>query len=401
MTEQKYPIRLSVTYRPGELGQGFWMVLRETRLPGIVLASCFGAFSIYNLLLVRFYGGATKSDSLILILLLLCGVLISLVVAAGVYFYHRDRCLQRHDNLSLILLPRIFTFDLQSFEVQYPGGGGFIDWPIVKRIIESGSLICLQVRTGEIFVLPKRCFADKQQMRDFIEMCRQKVKPSDYIISGSLKESVDFTGTTLSTQSPANSLLDLTAATNLIRNQFKFESEKILQFAYLPLELKNAEKIFFFRKRLSTLILLWLNQVLIVSVLCIIYRYFAPSYIGLAANNLMQCCIAVAVPGLIVHAGFIYYKTVVLAGTEPGFATNMEAGLSQNGIEMRYDERKASLAWAYFLECWETEDQYILLFGPGGRAMFVLPKRILQTASDKAYVEQLLATKIDRYKKLF
>ena len=94
MTEQKYPIRLSVTYRPGELGQGFWMVLRETRLPGIVLASCFGAFSIYNLLLVRFYGGATKSDSLILVLLLLCGVLISLVVAAGVYFYHRDRCLQ-------------------------------------------------------------------------------------------------------------------------------------------------------------------------------------------------------------------------------------------------------------------------------------------------------------------
>lgn len=401
MTEPIDPIRLSVTYRPGELGQGFWLVLRETRLSGMVLASCFGAFSIYNLLLVRFYGVPARSDSPVLLLLLVCGVLISLVVAAGVYFFHRDRCLQRHDNLTLILLPRIFTFDPQKFEVQYPGGGGFIDWPIVRRVIESGALICLQVRTGEIFVLPKRCFADQKQMQRFIQMCRLHVKPNHYIISGSLKEPVDFAGCELPIESPASALLDLTAATNLIRNQFKFESEKVLQFAYLPLELKNAEKIFFFRKRLNTLILLWLNQVLIVSVLCLIYRYFAPSYIGSAANNLMQCCIAVAVPGLIVHAAFIYYKTVLLAGTEPNLASSMEAGLSQNGIEMRYDERKASLAWTYFLECWETEDQYILLFGPGGRAMFVLPKRILHTPGDRAYVEQLLANKIGRYKKLF
>ena len=70
---------------------------------------------------------------------------------------------------------------------------------------------------------------------------------------------------------------------------------------------------------------------------------------------------------------------------------------SEEGCGIRAGERYAVLAWWHFKECWETNEQFLLLVGKRAQAMYIVPKRAVPDRIGMAYLKGLLERKVARY----
>lgn len=168
---------------------------------------------------------------------------------------------------------------------------------------------------------------------------------------------------------------------------------------YITGEIKEAQRIYFFRKILPRLGLVYLalgiGAPLLTTMLGLLWN--VPDLNEMIWGRDMHV-IMIIVPLYLIQAWSFYRRTVRTPDSDK-FKSTVGFSFNSAGCSMRTGEHYSMLAWLHFVECWETETQFMLLFGSGGRAMYVIPKRIFDDAQ-KAQLKNLLEKNVRRYKVL-
>jgi hypothetical protein len=174
-----------------------------------------------------------------------------------------------------------------------------------------------------------------------------------------------------------------------------------VEISYLPGEILRAEKIYFFRKRLIALAMLYITYVIWMplSFLAIGYIWGMLDYCKDVLNHIRPLVIFI-IPLFFLQSALIFLIIKRRTRVNEDFATPFVFQFTEEGCGVRAGERYAVLAWWHFRECWETEDQFLVLVGQRGHAMYVIPKRVFPDQAGLRYLKQLLQRKIPKYRDL-
>ncbi|CAN5394768.1 hypothetical protein BH11CYA1_BH11CYA1_03710 [soil metagenome] len=174
-----------------------------------------------------------------------------------------------------------------------------------------------------------------------------------------------------------------------------------VEVLYKSGEIAQAENIYFFRKRLVLLGVIYVSLALIMPInfLALGYVWNLPQATEVVLG-LYQHFVLLLIPIYIGHAVTIYWNIMERTKINDEAAQTFVFQLGEEGCGVRTGERYVVLAWWHFEECWETDDQLLMLLGSRGRTMFVVPKRAFPDRAGLAYATNLLQRKIKRYKLL-
>lgn len=174
-----------------------------------------------------------------------------------------------------------------------------------------------------------------------------------------------------------------------------------VEVRYLSGEIAQAENIYFFRKRLVLLGVIYITLALLMPInfLALGYVWNLPQATEVVMS-LYQRFVLLLIPIYIGHAVSIYWNIMQRTKVNDAAAQLFVFQLTEEGCGVRTGERYVVLAWWHFEECWETDEQLLLLLGSRGRTMFVIPKRAFPDRLGLAYSTNLLQRKIKRYKVL-
>jgi hypothetical protein len=174
-----------------------------------------------------------------------------------------------------------------------------------------------------------------------------------------------------------------------------------VEVLYQTGEIAQAESIYFFRKRLVLLGIIYISLALLMPLnfLALGYVWNLPQATELVMG-LYQQFVLLLVPIYIGHAVSIYWNIMQRTKLNDAAAQVFVFQLTEEGCGVRAGERYVVLAWWHFEECWETDEQLMMLLGSRGRTMFVIPKRAFPDRLGLAYATNLLQRKIKRYKVL-
>jgi hypothetical protein len=174
-----------------------------------------------------------------------------------------------------------------------------------------------------------------------------------------------------------------------------------VEISYQPGEILRAEKIYFFRKRLIALAILYIAYLILmpVSFLAIGYIWGLVDYCKEVLNQIRPLVVFI-IPLFFFQAALIYLIIRRRTKISEDFTMPFVFQFTEEGCGVRAGERYAVLAWWHFRECWETEDQFLVLVGQRGHAMYVIPKRVFPDQAGLRYLKQLLQRKIPKYRDL-
>lgn len=174
-----------------------------------------------------------------------------------------------------------------------------------------------------------------------------------------------------------------------------------VEVLYQTGEIAQAESIYFFRKRLVLLGMIYIGLALLMPLnfLALGYVWNLPQATEVVMG-LYQQFVLLLVPIYIGHAVSIYWNIMQRTKLNDAAAQVFVFQLTEEGCGVRTGERYVVLAWWHFEECWETDEQLMMLLGSRGRTMFVIPKRAFPDRLGLAYATNLLQRKIKRYKVL-
>ena len=174
-----------------------------------------------------------------------------------------------------------------------------------------------------------------------------------------------------------------------------------VEVLYQTGEIAQAESIYFFRKRLVLLGMIYISLALLMPLnfLALGYVWHLPQATEVVMG-LYQQFVLLLVPIYIGHAVSIYWNIMQRTKLNDAAAQMFVFQLTEEGCGVRTGERYVVLAWWHFEECWETDEQLMMLLGSRGRTMFVIPKRAFPDRLGLAYATNLLQRKIKRYKVL-
>ncbi|MDQ5936258.1 MAG: YcxB family protein [Cyanobacteriota bacterium erpe_2018_sw_21hr_WHONDRS-SW48-000092_B_bin.40] len=174
-----------------------------------------------------------------------------------------------------------------------------------------------------------------------------------------------------------------------------------VEVLYQTGEIAQAESIYFFRKRLVLLGMIYISLALLMPLnfLALGYVWHLPQATEVVMG-LYQQFVLLLVPIYIGHAVSIYWNIMQRTKLNDAAAQVFVFQLTEEGCGVRTGERYVVLAWWHFEECWETDEQLMMLLGSRGRTMFVIPKRAFPDRLGLAYATNLLQRKIKRYKVL-
>jgi YcxB-like protein len=173
----------------------------------------------------------------------------------------------------------------------------------------------------------------------------------------------------------------------------------VVECTYQDGEIKEAQRVYFFRKVLPRLGLVYLalglGAPLLTSLIGWVWN--VPEMNQLIWGPNMQL-LAVVLPLYLVQS-WTFYRRTVRAPDNDRFKNAVGFSFNSAGCSMRTGEHYSMLAWLHFVECWETDSQFMLLFGSGGRAMYVIPKRVFDS-EQLQYLAKLLQKNVRRYRVL-
>lgn len=174
-----------------------------------------------------------------------------------------------------------------------------------------------------------------------------------------------------------------------------------VEVLYQTGEIAQAESIYFFRKRLVLLGIIYISLALLMPLnfLALGYVWNLPQATEVVMG-LYQQFVLLLVPIYVGHAVSIYWNIMQRTKLNDAAAQVFVFQLTEEGCGVRTGERYVVLAWWHFEECWETDEQLMMLLGSRGRTMFVIPKRAFPDRLGLAYATNLLQRKIKRYKVL-
>lgn len=317
-------------------------------------------------------------------------------------------------------------------------------------LLRLTNFFCLASNVNDVFVLPKRCFASAQEVdavrailtassRNFKQIGKDfngaDIKYEKKAISSVMIDGVQFPipdmeppGSTVEAASrptplviegrsspsniPSNSNNSIDSSSAGAENQtLSYPVSQALESSlktglevevlYLSGEIAQAEKIYFFRKRLVLLGVIYITLALLMPInfLALGYVWNLPQATEVVLS-LYQHFVLLLIPIYIGHAVSIYWNIMQRTKVNDAAAQVFVFQLTEEGCGVRTGERYVVLAWWHFEECWETDEQLMLLLGSRGRTMFVIPKRAFPDRLGLAYSTNLLQRKIKRYKVL-
>jgi hypothetical protein len=410
-----------VAYKPEEINNAYWAVYKRLALPrNLISVFCFAS-------LLGAGGVASNLDSLreadAALLLPVVGLVIPAVLCVFVFLLIRGRLAKSFEARPNFHFPLTYLIDPVGMQIQYASGAGLLEWRHFILAIEDPTAFILASNVDDVFVLPKRCLESEAEVnaarnyiqkhvRNFVrgrgrqvEIAFEKAAIQRIIVDGI--EQVIEAAESNHTSSLSDS--DISKAQSLDKN-LEIASGRMasplkpglaLEVAYQKGEIQSAELVYFFRTRLPALArfyiiyLLWLPG----SFLAIGYVWGALDYCLRALKDGAPAALLI-LPLFAFHALaiFMYVRKRTLQNEQ--FAIPFIFQFSEEGCGIRAGERYAVLAWWHFKECWETEEQFLLLVGKRSQAMYVVPKRILPDRISQAYLKGLLERKVKRYRDL-
>ena len=69
-----------------------------------------------------------------------------------------------------------YVFTDSGLAMTTPLGRGFLDWPAIHQAVESGDYFLLYLSHFIYYLIPKRCFRDREQIEEFKTLVRNKVE---------------------------------------------------------------------------------------------------------------------------------------------------------------------------------------------------------------------------------
>ncbi len=358
-----------------------------------------------------------------------------------------EGCFRKRPNFHF---PMMYVLYPTGIQVQFATGTGMIDWRQFSLALETNQFFCLASNVNDVFVLPKRCFASAQEVdavrailtassRNFKQIGKDfngaDIKYEKKAISSVMIDGVQFPipdmeppGSTVEAASrptplviegrsspsniPSNSNNSIDSSSAGAENQtLSYPVSQALESSlktglevevlYLSGEIAQAEKIYFFRKRLVLLGVIYITLALLMPInfLALGYVWNLPQATEVVLS-LYQHFVLLLIPIYIGHAVSIYWNIMQRTKVNDAAAQVFVFQLTEEGCGVRTGERYVVLAWWHFEECWETDEQLMLLLGSRGRTMFVIPKRAFPDRLGLAYSTNLLQRKIKRYKVL-
>jgi hypothetical protein len=445
----KLPIFLWVTYKPEEVNEGYWLIYRELGLPTTMISVFCTAFALGVGGIVANLGAFDPINGIVLIAL--AGFVFPPLLCLYSYLIMRGRLSKSYDNRPNFHFPMMYTLSDLGCQVEYASGAGLLDWRHFSMAIESPTAFCLASSIDDVFVLPKRCLggeAEVSRTRDLIkvhvrefrrargrdvEIAFEKAAIQKIInegidevvrvaeesearqkaISGGAEnidensqaqaavESHQASGSSGHEHSGAHEHLpaEPEAHPSVLQFSSPLKSGLAVEISYEPGEIMRAEKIYFFRKRLIALAQLYITYLIWmpISFLAIGYIWGMADYCKDVLNQVRPLVVFI-IPLFFFQAGLIYL--IIKRRTSVNDSIAFVFQFTEEGCGVRAGERYAVLAWWHFRECWETEDQFLILVGQRGHAMYVIPKRVFPDQAGLRYLTQLLKRKIPKYRDL-
>jgi hypothetical protein len=400
------------------------------------------------------------------LILLAAPAVIPVVATALAYLLMRMRAMASYERRPNFHAPLSFLVQRSGLELQSQTGRGVMSWQEFPVAFESGESFVIGADADEMFVLPKRCFSSTAEIihvRRILQAENKsfkqigKVVADDQIvfekraIQAILIDGVEYFfpvaegdgannaaplippanhGTDANLPTPANSATPANAVTPVnpdalagsdnadsstslgsrdnavappVVNGTNSNNALLIDVIYQPDELKRAEKIYFFRKRLPAFALVYTKR----AVLLALWALFVESIRAHSGANDSASVLAVAaplfwlfIPAAVIHAAVAYRAASREISQDSFLSRTFAFQLAENFFGLTVGDKYSVLTWSNFQECWESEESFILIFGKNGRAMWVLPKRTLNRMQ-LAYVGDLLRNNVHPYKLLY
>ncbi len=419
------PILISVQYLPDEVNNAYWEVAKEVVVPHLVMSVfCVTFFFACATLLVASVTEGFTTDSFSRYLpftlpLVLALVGIPLVSALVVWSFAKRKAMQSYSHRPAFhsLVKFILSSSGMCFESK--SALGTLDWKSLTIAFETDESFCMGPSTSDVFVLPKRCFASVEEVKTVRKLVRAMVKNFSHIGKGRSDSSISFSTHEVSAMVVDGQQYSLTTTT-FKPNELKapdlvidfelapageihncLDSGFSLEVKYNLPEIIEAEKIHFFRKKFRRLLNVWLVHALVIAAIL--------TGLGTVANGFsftlellkhFSQFFLIYVPIILIHSGLSYWLTMRTIRKDKNFRELFVYQISEEACGLRFGDKYWLLSWMHFQECWETNSQYILLFGAHGYSLWVIPKRCFPDRMASAYVHDLLKRKIANYKEL-
>jgi len=416
-------IFLWVTYKPEEVNEGYWAVYRQLSLPRALVTIFCTAFALGVGGVVTNAGNFEPINAVILVVL--AAFVFPPLFCLYAYLILRGRMMGSYENRPNFHFPMMYTLSAQGCQIQYASGAGLLDWRHFNLALESPTAFCLASSVEDVFVLPKRCLGGPDELDRARNLIKSNVRVYR-VVSGNRKVDIAFEKAEIqavveqsieeivrlaeavdehkiaapSEAAAAAEVTEIwTEAPDVLQSASPLKSGLAVEVAYKTGEILSAEKVYFFRKRLIALAMIYITYLIWMplSFMAIGYIWGMADFCRAVLNELRPLLVY-TIPLFFVHAAILYFVIRRRTQLSEKYATPIVFQFTEEGCGVRSGERYAVLAWWHFRECWETEEQFLVLVGHRGHAMYVIPKRVFPDQAGLRYMKQLLQRKVIKYK---
>ena len=412
-----------------ELNTACWLVYREETAGKVIMSTfcCVFGWSFLatlGVLIVNFYEIAAAIEPATNIFLVDSSIVAgptAIITSLIAWQLLKRRALRTYgENLSFHQF-MFYTVASSGFQIQNPQASVLIEWQKVRACIEIPESLCL-IADGHLHTLPKRCFLSEQQFKNIRKLIINqgvsynligKTNPEqqyalsppkltieigeagltallDELDSGNLNP--DF-GQTLSAQQ-AGHFSEPHPQSSLISEPLVWQEDAQplnLECHYTLTELKAINKLYFFKYTLPYLGWLYIAWLGIVSVAPAVLCYMLEFKQG------VQFCVV----ELLLLISFLMFYTWHIIDLRTDrlieflkLDTPIWLELTENDCRLKSRRSFCVYAWPQFIDCISTKEHYLCRLPIGS---MVIQKKILDDNIKRAYVENLLRTKIKRY----
>lgn len=396
-----------VKYKVEEVNQGYWEVYRRLALPRQLVAVYFFAFAVsFGFVILRSgllnleTGAIVDEGRLVLSLFLACLGIPSLAAGlVGMALY--SVVMNSFSDRPNFHFPVVYILSEQGVSISFASGQGTMEWNNLIACVETGRYFCLAASATDVFVLPKRCLtsdADVEKVRHFLVS-----KVRTYLRHSGIDPVINYESARILAVEIDGIVHDGAAASN---DQIEAEKDKeavglAVQVIYQAGEVKEAERLFFFRKRMPVLALFYLSAIgIFFPMAFVLSQIWGVEHLAYEIFENYGWLFLAMLPVFFIHALWLYAGTQARAAECEFNQEPFVFELSEQGCGVRAQEHFAMLAWWHFEEGWETKEALMLLFGRLGRAMYVIPKRAFPDRRGLAFAQDLVGRKLKKFKKL-
>ncbi len=454
------PVFISVKYQPEEVNSGYWAVHKDVIMPRDLLAIFSFTFVIPVFCIVVFVTthqtptNSSFSETLIFFLALLAPIVMPIASTMVIWMLAKQSAMDSYSRRPVFHMPMTFILSESGLKVTSTGGSGTIDWKHLSIGLETDESFCVGSSANEIFILPKRAFASPLEVKAVRSVLKDHIAGYKHVGKGradssftyekqgvlsiivdgkEYKSPVDEVKTTTSqlgisetmtnTEHPYSFDAEEVNAAEILASEpplsailsgeaerekenstvvdLKAASGLAVEVTYNAEEIIDAEKIHFFRKKLPLLGKAYLFHALLIPLALFTIGYIADGLdftMGLLRQYGMWFLLYV--PALLIHALTLFKTIMRRIKSDTSLTKPIIFQLTEDSCGLSMGDKYSVVTWWHFQECWETEVEYILLYGAQGRAMWVIPKRCFPDRMAAASTNDLLKRKIANFKEL-